>query len=277
MKFIFTLFILGGLAVGGWYVWDSQPSIRNFIQDKFDGGEFRTLEIRHTAEQIMGAHKQQLLKNSEYTFLEPKLQFYPYLLMEVKYCKDNHTTGEGVLLWGLTDGEMVVDTLTWQKTHGFEDCLLAKAEKNDFNVIKTIVESGGSLDREKLYQKFKVESDILDDWIESCRAKKLIALSGNKLRLHFQDPRLEVTPVTRLEEWLVTIPAKYSVQAKKNYSTAQIKKLTHIVFGNDFAIRKMKEVFLPVYSISIQNPDGSTLTTHWNALNGKRFEDSASQ
>lgn len=277
MRWLLTLIILGALAFGGWYTWKNYPPVRNFIEEKFGTSEFHTLEIRHTAEKIMDGHRKQLLKNSEYSFLEPKLHFYPYLLMEVKYSKDAHSTNEGVLLWGLTDGEMVIDTATWETTHGFEDCLLARAEQNDFKIIKSLIENGGLIDRDKLYQKFKIESDILDDWIDSCRAKNLITLSGSKLRLHFQNPRLDVAPATRVGEWLVTIPAKYSVQAKRNYSPAQIRKMAQIAFGKDFAIRRIKEVFLPVYSISVQNPDGSMLTTHWNALNGQRFESSSSR
>lgn len=272
MKLLFSLLLLAGLSFGGWFLFDNNPTIHNFVRERLGSGDFRTLEIRYTAEQIMEAHRHRLLKNEGYTFLEPKLTFYPYLLMEVKYTKDADATGEGVLLWGLTDGEMVIDTTTWEKTHGFEDCLLAKADKNDFKILKTVVAAGGAIDREKLYQKFQVESDILDEWVENCRSKKLIAITGSKLRLHFENPLIEVTPVTRLDEGLVTIPAKYSARANKNYPPSQIKRLTTEAFGSDFAIRKMKEVFLPVYSISVQNPDGSTLTTRWNALNGKRFE-----
>jgi len=44
--------------------------------------------------------------------------------------------------------------------------------------------------------------------------------------------------------------------------------------GKDFAIRKTTEIFLPVYSIVVQNPDGSQMTTYWNALNGKRLAQS---
>lgn len=260
---------MAGFTFGGWYTWENVPKVREAAQKTFNNYEFRTLEIRYDAEELMRLHKDRFLKNSGYTYLEPKLLYYPYLLMDVKYSQDSSTTCEGTLLWGLTDGEMIIDTSTWEKTHGYEDCLLSRINKNDFKIIKALVENGGMIDREKLYQCFKVDHDILDDWIDSCREKKLIVICGNKFRLHFADPRLEIQPCTHLDQALVSQPAKPSAKVSRQYSPAQIKKLAVVVFGGDFAIRKTEEVFLPVYSICIQNPDGSTRTVYFNALNGK--------
>jgi len=269
MRLIFSLLTFASLGFGGWYAWENVPQVREAAQKTLSKSEFCTLEIRYTAEEIMRTNKDNLLKNSGYNYLEPELLYYPYLLMDVKYSKDRSSTCEGTLLWGLTDGEMVIDTASWDKTHGFEDCLLSKANKNDFKVIKALVENGGAVDREKLYQRFKVDYDILDDWIDDCREKKLIVISGNKFRLHFENPHLEIQPVTHLDQALVSQPAKYSAKVKKRYSLSQIKKLTVVAFGGDFAIRKTQEVFLPVYRIGIQNPDGSTRTVYYNSLNGK--------
>jgi len=266
------LVTLGALSFGGWYAWENVAPVREFVQDKLQTSEFRTLEIRYTAEEIMNTHTQTFLKREGYSFLEPVLMYYPYLMMDVKYSKDRTATGEGILLWGLSDGEMVIDTATWEKSHGFEDCLLAKADKNDFKILHALIEHGGAIDRERLYRKFKIDYDILDDWVDSCRAKKLVVISGNQFRLHFQRPKLSTLPVTHIAEALVTQPAKYSTRVKNRYSTSQIKKLSQLAFGWDFAIRKTQEVFLPVYRISVQNPDGSILTTYWNALNGKPLD-----
>jgi len=267
-----TVLILVSVSVAGWYTWDKVDVVRNFIEEKVSGNDFQTLEIRYSSDEIIQNHRDELLKDSSYTLIEPKLLFYPYLLMEVKYTKSSGVTGEGTLLWGLSDGEMVLDTHSWEKTHGFEDCLLAKASKNDFKVITALVESGGVIDRERLFHRFKVDHDILDDWVDSCRSKKLIALTGNKMRLHFQSPKFGTNPITKIGHSLVTNSAKYASKCKRHYSPAQIRQLTQIVFGKDFGIRKTEEVFLPVHRIAIQNPDGSIFTTYWNALTGKRLD-----
>ncbi len=283
MRLILSLLSFTGLAFGGWYVWENVPEVSTFVQKKVpevsafiqekvpQQNGFQTLEIRFPAVEIMRKNAEQLLKSDEYSYQESKLLYYPYLLMNVKYSKDQCTTSEGVLLWGLNDGEMVIDTASWEKTHGFEDCLLVNANKNDFRVISALVECGGAIDREKLYQRFKIDHDILDDWLDSCRAKKLIVVNGNQFRLHFQDPRLEIKPITHFDLTIVSQQARNATKVKKRYTHSQIKKLTEIAFGNDFSIRKSEIIFLPVYSIAIQNPDGSLRTVFFNAVNGKRI------
>src|ERR1700743_1844189 len=94
--FLISLFFLG---CGSWYVWDNVAFFRQLGQKSFLVSEFPTLEISYSAEELMHAHKNELLKNTNYTFLEPKLVFYPYLLMDVKYSKERGSTGEGILLW----------------------------------------------------------------------------------------------------------------------------------------------------------------------------------
>jgi hypothetical protein len=125
IRILLLLLILGSMTAGGWYTWDKVDFVRNIIENKLLAKEFRTLELRYSADQIIQNHREELLKDDHYSLLDPELLFHPYLLMEVKYSKPNNLTGEGILLWGLIDGEMVLDTQTWEKTHGFEDCLLA--------------------------------------------------------------------------------------------------------------------------------------------------------
>jgi hypothetical protein len=261
------------LASGGWYLWQRTDHTA-FTDPTLAMGEFRTLEIRHTAEEVMQTQKAYLLKQASYTFLEPKLLFYPYLCMDVKYAKAQGETGEGTLLWGLEDGEMVIHTGTWEKTHGFEDCLAVNADKHDFHIIDILLRNGGSVDKEKFYQQLHTDPKIVERWLQNCQEKKLIVTQGNKFRLHFQTPKMQTSPVTTLDQPLVAQPTKHSHKIRGRYSPNQIKRLAETAFGDDFAIRKTEVVFLPVIAILVQNPDGSILTTYWNALNGKRFDTS---
>jgi hypothetical protein len=57
----------------------------------------------------------------------------------------------------------------------------------------------------------------------------------------------------------------------RKFRNSQIEAIAKAAFRTDFAIRKTTEVFLPVIQIKVQNPDGSQMTSCWNALNGKRF------
>jgi hypothetical protein len=258
------------LASGIW-AWNFAPHFRMKVEEVFTPNTFQTLEVRYSAENIMDSHRKELLKDNEHVFLEPSLKYYPYLLMEVKYNRSYDKTGEGIILWGLIDGEMVINASTWEKTHGFMDCIASNATRQEFRIINALASRGGSCDREGLSKFLNIENNVLDTWADVCRKKSLIVQNGNTYRLHLQNPKLQVIPETRLDLNLVTKHTKHVNRAKKRFRGAQIEQIARAAFGPDFAIRKTSEIFLPVYSITVQNPDGSQMTSYWNALNGARI------
>lgn len=262
------------LTVGMYYLTESKPELKTRMMEFLRSGEFHTLEVRYSPEQIMKRGAAKLLKNHNYTFLEPELKFRPYLLMEVKYSDEDNETGEGVILWDMIDGEMVINSKSWKKTHGFSDCLAAGADKNEFKVINLLARQGGFLDRKNLIKTLNLEENIADRYIENCRRKKLVVQSGNGYRLHLERPVLDVMPHTHIDTPLVTKAYRYAERQSKRVSTSQIIHLAESIFGSDFAVRRTIDVFLPVYELTVQNPDGSLLSTYWNALNGKNLENS---
>lgn len=272
MRIIFWLFAFVSVSVASFWGWSNFPQARSFIHDLIPTAKFQTLEMRYTAEAIMDLHKRELLKDDQHNYLEPKLTYYPYLLLEVKYNRSHEKTGEGIILWSLVDGEMVINTHNWEKTHGFLDCINANAASKEFKVINALAVKGGVLDREGLSKFLNVDDQTLDSWIDSCRKKNLIVQNGNNYRLHLQNPKLQVTPETKLKHWLVTKTSRKANRISRRFRSSQIETTAKSAFGNDFAIRKTTEIFLPVYSIVVQNPDGSQMTTYWNALNGKRID-----
>ena len=266
-SFIFVVFIFS-------WVWFNYPEARVYIQDFISRKKFHTLEVRFSAENIMEAHRRDLLKDASHSYLEPILKFHPYLLMEVKYNRSQEKTGEGLILWSLTDGEMVISTSTWEMTHGFKDCIGSGADKDDFKIINALAAKGGTLDRETLFRILNIDNDILDQWLENCRKKNLIVQNGNNYRLHFQNPKMQVIPETRIDQSIVSKAGKSASRITKKFRPSQIEGIARSAFGNNFAIRKKTEIFLPVYSIVVQNPDGSLMTTYFNALNGKKLSQS---
>jgi hypothetical protein len=272
MRFLSYLLSLSLLSSGAFWLWKERPEVRAFVQNIVSKGEFHTLEARFSEEQIMTRESKNLLKDSKYSYLEPKLEFYPFALFEVKYTKNNNKTAEGLLLWSLSDGELVLDTASWDTTHGFEDCITQSADKNDFKILRALAKNRNyTLDRDKLSKELHIENDILDNLIDNCRKKKLIVQKGNSYRLHLNEPKLTTTPETKIDQWLVTKPYKNANCISKKYSVSEIEKIAELAFDTDFTIRNVSEVYLPVYCITVQNPDNTILTTHWNALNGKRI------
>jgi hypothetical protein len=271
MRLIGSVLSLALLAGGGWWLWNNNPDVRQFVNHHVDTGNFQTLEIRYTPSQLMEANRSELLRGENYNFLEPTILFHSYLMMEVKYTDDNSATRESTLIWGLENGEMVLSTSSWETTHGFEDCINAHADRNDFKVINMLAKRGGIMERDSLAKHLYVEQDILDQWLDSCRKKHLVVLSGTSCRLHLQQPLLSLHPETKIRESLVVKPYEGATRVPKKYSASQIERIAQAAYGADFAIRRTTEIYLPVIRIDVKNPDDSTLVTYWNGVTGKRI------
>ncbi len=268
-RLLSSFFGFAALAYGAYWVNLNHPEVKTQALDFVNAGNtFHTLEARYSAKQIMESHRRELLKDDKHRYLEPVIKFSPYLLMSVKYSQGDTHTGEGVILWDLLDGEMVTHTRQWEKTHGFGDCINANVDKNEFKIINLLAQKGGIMERELLYRVMQLESETLSPWIESCRRKKLIVQNGSQLRLHLQHPRLNIRPETIIDDRLVTKSCKEAERLKKRFTRTQIKHLAEAAFGYDFAVRNSMEVYLPIYGITVENPDGSLHTSYWNAING---------
>ncbi len=272
IKTLLSLVLGAAIIGGGYYYANNNEYVQNYISQKFDSGTFHTLEIRYTPDSIMDSHREDLVVDANHTYLTPTLHFYPYLLMEVKYSSVENQTNEACILWSMDDGEMVTKTSTWDMSHGFEDCINANVDRNDFKIINALADHQGTMSRKELGNAIHVEAEVLERWVDSCKKKKLVVQNGNDYRLHFQSPKLKLTPETALDHYLVTQPYKNAIRQPKKYSRRQIERIANLAFESDFTIRNLTEIFLPVYRIDVQNPDGSIGTTYWNALNGKKFD-----
>jgi hypothetical protein len=264
--------MLALIGFGGWWIWNS-AALDNWKDQLFhyvDNRDILTLEARFLPEQIIQSHQKEILGDDKRTLQNTVLKYYPYLWLEVKYPEASKTR-EGVLLWGLDDGEIVLQTETWEKSHGFKDCLECQASRSDFRILQSLSRHQGHMTVDELQKEFQVEREVLIHWIEEAKKKHLIVQKGNTLQLHFENPKLFVTPQTKINQHLVTKPRGEGQKVARNYSRNEIIDITKAAFGNDVKIRNEQEIFLPVYSFEVLNPDGSVKVSEWNALTGQRI------
>lgn len=271
MRKNFFIFFVICLLAGGFWLLNGPGQFHGIVQQYVENGEFTTLKARYTPAQIMEANTVELLVDDQHTFQEAGLKFHPYLLMEVKYLQSDKKSREGILLWSLVDGEMVLNTETWEKTHGFEDAINADATRYDLQLMQTLAKHKGRASLEQVKKDLRIEKEELAAWIESALSKHLIVQKGNELQLHFQDPKILVQPETKVTDRLVKKPYNHAQRISSQFSSHQIQKIAKAAFGDDFTVRSTTEVFLPVYSIIVTNPDSSTFTTYWNAINGQQM------
>lgn len=272
IRLLFTLLFLGSLSYGIWWIVDSHPEIKDRATQYLPSSSFISLESRFTIKQVMEAQKHSLIKDSQQQFGNNSLLYHPFLLMDVKFTRPNNTTGEGAILWDLIDGEMILNTQTWEKSHGFADCIHTHADAYELKILSSIAHHGNRADRQTIFQDLNLGGVMLDTWLERCMKKRLIAYHEGTYRIHLESPKMAFIPMTHMNFPLITKTSKHPEKRKKNFSISQIIRVAETAFGDDFAIRQIREVYLPVYLLTIQNKDGSYQTTHWNALNGHRLD-----
>lgn len=274
-RLLSMLTTLAGIGYGYFWLESHHPELKKQIVDHIPtniiGSEIKTLEVRYSCDEIKERQKRVLLKDRRYDFLNTKLKFYPFVLMDVKYLDEHEKPKEGAILWDLTDGEIVLDTNTWDKTHGFGDCIQAGAREEEFKILQAVAKNGGVCSRKSVEISMGEESDKTNRWINQCRRKHLIYEVEGNLHIHVESPHFTSVPETKLKGALVTKSYKDATKMTPHFSTTQVQKGAKAAFGQEFVVRRTRDVYLPVHAISVQNPDGSVETTHWNGVTGKKI------
>lgn len=266
MRMLFTLFSLIAGGYGVFWLTGHNPQLKSKVEELLDFRYLHTLEVRYDAPHIIEAHQKKLLKKKGARLLDPELKFYPYLVLEVKYSQ-NGKTKEGIGLWDLTDGEMILSTEKWEKTHGFGDCLSVGAAPHEFQVLNFLAEKGAS-ETYAIASRLGIENGLAEVWIRGCVKKNLLVSTGDKYRLHIENPRLAGVPETKIHERLVTTTQKGVVKAPTRYSASKVQKIARAAFGSSFSIRKSTLIYLPVHAIPVQAADGAISTRHFNGFSG---------
>ncbi|MDN3507201.1 MAG: hypothetical protein P0S96_08230 [Simkaniaceae bacterium] len=270
MRLLFTLFTLASFGGGLYWLADKNPDLKQKAEEFIDFRTTTALETRFDSMQVMEMHQKKLLREKGARYLDPELKFFPFLLMEVKYLDAKNRTKESLILWDLTDGEMVLDTKNWEKTHGFADCILSRATPQELKILHTL--GSNTTTAENLEAKLALEAPILNVLLHSCERKNLIIQTdSNGYRLHMENPKLTSEPKTNLHEQLTTRAHKKATRAKSHFKSSSVERLVKMAFGETFSIRTKSEIYLPIHRIVVQNPDGSIQTSHFNGLTGKEL------
>lgn len=259
--------VLAVLSLGFWIYFEP---ISNSLVAYVENGDFLTLEARYSPEEILESQKTVLLGGNARSYKSVLTRYHPYLLLEVKYTSPDKKTREGVVLWSLVDGEILLNTDTGERTHGYRDAISNDATRNDYKLIHTIAKHGGVLAVEQIQRELRLEEETVDSWISSARSKHLVTQKGNFVQLHFQNPKLILSPQSVITQRVVTKPYGQADWLQKKFTRAQIERNAKAAFGSDFTVRSSQEIYLPLFSIEVLNPDGSVMTSLWNPLNGRQ-------
>lgn len=270
-RILTTLLYLGIAAAVGVWIFEKNPTLAESLRGLLDNGDHLTLEARFTPEEIMENNRSALIVDEGDKFRPAKLKYHPYLIIDAHYSTPSGKEKEGTLLWCMVDGEMVLNTDTWDKSHGFQEALLANASQNEFTIMTSLAKNGGSMSLNDLLKELKISKESLLAEVESAQSKRLMRQKGDVVSLYFQDANIPEVPKTKINHWLATKLYNHTERLPKRFSSTQIERLAKGAYGDDFTIRSLEEIALPVYTIEVIGSDGSVHTSFWNGVNGKRI------
>ncbi|WP_213358129.1 hypothetical protein [Chlamydiifrater phoenicopteri] len=205
--------------------------------------------------------------------------FFPYLLLKARYQRENPSRNgdyeilEGALLWSLVNGEVVMDTETWNCSQGFRECLISKADKHDMLIMQTLIALGGSANKEYLIERLSTRNFHVAKSIKNCHRKKLIFVQGDRVGIPFRKFQpLNNCMMTMNRSLVSLIKPKGAIMISERHSEDDVRSLASKVFGKNFYVIDMQKVFVPAYKITTKGIDGSQRIEYINAINGKRLE-----
>jgi hypothetical protein len=275
IRYVALLAIVGG---GLWWLWNHYDEIKiDELRSKVRLPNFAhevtilTFEATSSPDELMQKYQKDLLHDQNHTFGKATIKFLPCALFDIKYQKEDKSTEEARLLWSLDNGEIILDTRTFETTHGFEDFIRAGAKDEDFRILFLLMKHGGQASRDTLVEELGIDPDTVIEKLDSLRRKHLVAAYGDLIRIHLAAPLFKVKPESQIPNHIVTKKTSSDALSSATYSKEQIKKIAKAAFGLDFAIRGENIIYIPIVEIDIQNPDGSVLKTYWNGLNGKKI------
>ena len=271
-RFLLSLVTLALIGFTAFVCYEKQDELINYAHSFKKESTIYTLETQFSPEEISTLHQKTLLKDSNCSIAKTSTLFLPHLLLDVKYVNQQKNTEEGRVLFSLVSGEMILDTKTFETTHGFEDCLIAQATEEDFRLLHLLEQQGGYMAREELARRLSLDAEDLSFRLDGLRKKHLIAVKGDTVRIHFHNSRLNIVPQTKMAQPIVMKQVEPAQQLSSRYSKEKIRKIVKAAFGQDFALRKEIELFIPVIEIQVSMKDGSIHTTYWSGLTGKQID-----
>ncbi len=261
------------VASGTYFLYMHQRAwLHEFISQADAEESITCFEATIIPEDLQKKSAKTLLKNEKYSWGESHFIYLPCLLVDAKYSQEQQrSTQSGKMLWDLSAGELILDTNTFAKTAGFEDCLSSKVNAEDFRILNLLAKHQGSVSKDIVLRELGYDDDLAFQRIQDLRKKKLIATSNDTLRIHVENPLFRVEPKSNITLPFVTREVLRGQLIPTRFNQHELIDMIKVAFGSDLGIRSTKIVFLPIIQLKILNPDGSKRTTHWNAITGKEI------
>lgn len=274
-----NIVLYSAVSLGSVWLWEHNPSVRvwvdnhffSYIDVKFDHSDDHVIANRFTVEHITNNGPGPGTK-----LHTCKVLYLPLLKMDVKY-RGAIGTEEGIIVWDLVSGEMLMDLESWTYSHGLEDCLISDISHDAFLVLSSLSKKGKRrecTDVMGISKDTGLNYEFLDALLRDCTNLGLVVSKNNGYALHIQNPRLPDSPLSSSYQ---NLPSSWTTtqsritrdtKIKSTYTVEMVQQFAMKIFGPNFIIKRSSIVYLPLFLIQYNAPDGSLHTTYYNAFSG---------
>ncbi|RDB31734.1 hypothetical protein [Candidatus Similichlamydia laticola] len=209
----------------------------------------------------------------EASLLDIRQEFVPYLKLRANHIQESLSVESGVILWSLRDGEMVLNTKTWGKTHGLGDCLRARVNAKELQLLRFVSQQERhTIALSRLQNIFRQQGEKQTELaLESCIDKGLLVRQGSHVMLYFHNPiwpSLPYTQENRLIAW-TSLERRQTIQAMFHAENV-LPFIEQLFVGKQLRVRSYQIVFLPIYRLLFKWK-GETQSLYLNGITGGTY------
>ncbi|WP_108623957.1 hypothetical protein [Candidatus Similichlamydia epinepheli] len=265
------VWILGLVFIGYTYICEELPLhfLMEFISPKRPYYElFISTQTNESLSQFF--HK----KHPQAILLEMKRELIPYIELKVKYSPKPLTTEEKMALWSLHNGEMVVSTKTWQKTHGLGDCLRGKVGVEEMRLLKELVRKRRPTSLDQLIKQTHTPEEMKQASliVDRCLEKGLLIKKNSLLQIHIKQPKWPNKPFTDTNRSLSYAPCDNFLAFRAQFSDKEIARLMEVLFEDQqLKVQSYRMIFVPIYLMMFEQK-GERKTIYLNGLTGSVYD-----
>ncbi|MCK5787866.1 MAG: hypothetical protein KAH32_02615 [Chlamydiia bacterium] len=175
--------------------------------------------------------------------------YYPHLLVYVRHFDANKTPHDLVQIWDMSDCEIVLNTETWQKTHGIEDLNASCRQENAYRIAEALSRAGKATTKE-LSDSTGIPTQKIYQAMSSDKNSRVFINNKNIMSMSIPHSSLPEVPhtISRSNKSFNTAQTTISssnLRAKEYTQKDIIRLFSYKIFGDRILYLKSKLVYIP--------------------------------
>lgn len=263
-KFLATCFLLFSLA---FVAYKYQGSIPSNLFTLSSSKEDWVFQAKYSHDKVHAFRSLSRFKAAPKD-IQVESKHYPFLMLELKIWQEGEVK-RGFVVWDMLQGEMMQDVHFESFSEGFKDCLLAKANSQELELLRLLNQKQGlSFEKIKQLAFFSQKDDKIKQVLNSGISKGLFLERDEQYFPFFKAMNLDSVVFFKDQKALEVKEGKITNKIAERFSVKELQDATHAYFGPAYSVVDSNKVFLPVFCFKAKSQDKIERIQYWNAVTG---------